>query len=185
MIEIDRSEGISLGQHIGDTVRVAGPHRGQCGAVICPGAGILRAGMALRLLRHERRLLKTAIRLLRPAPDRPLRPLDQRRQSARQLREISLACCRFCVAFHGALLKVEAASRCRSSPLPSLLKKVSRRPFRRGSASPDPAQARDPPVPPAETLRPRHYLKLASAAGCAPAGRGPSCRGTRPWMETR
>ena len=46
--------------------------------------------MSLRIACLIRRLLPLPVRLLRPAPYCPLRPLDQRRQSARQLRQVAL-----------------------------------------------------------------------------------------------
>ena len=89
MIEIDRRERIVLGQDVADAVSVPGLHSRQRGGVIRPCAGILRAGMAIRLRRHERRLLPTAFGLLCPSPHRPLRPLDQRRQRPRQFCQIA------------------------------------------------------------------------------------------------
>ena len=124
MIEIDRGERIVLGQHVSDAVGMPGLHRRQRGGVVAPGAGILGAGMALRLRRHERRLLPAAVRLLRPAPHRPLRPLDQRRQGPRQLCQIALMCGRLCVgvvATAHSLIRMRrraaaAARRLRRSP---------------------------------------------------------------------
>ena len=90
VIQIDCRKRIFLGEDVTDPVSMTGLHRRQRGGVISPGAGILRAGVALRLRRHERRLLPTAVLLLRPSPHRPLRPLDQRRQRARQFCQIGL-----------------------------------------------------------------------------------------------
>ena len=106
MIEIDGGERIVLGENVADPVGVPGLHGGQRGGVVAPRAGILGAGVPLRLGRHERRLLPSAVVSLRPAPHRPLRPLDQRRQRPRQLGEIALMCCRLGVGAHStALLK--------------------------------------------------------------------------------
>ena len=96
MIEIDCGERIIFGQNVTDAVGVPGLHRRQRGAVVAPGAGILGAGMPVRLRRHERRFLPAAIFHSRPAPYRPLRPLTQRRQRARQLCQVLLICSRPC-----------------------------------------------------------------------------------------
>ena len=59
VIEIDRRKRIILGENVTDTVSMAGLHSRQRGGVVRPGAGIVRAGVAMRLRRHERRLLPT------------------------------------------------------------------------------------------------------------------------------
>src|SRR5262252_4770633 len=55
------------------------------------------------MCRHERRLLPLPVELLRPAPDRPLPPLNQRRQRPWKFSKVELICGRFVVAAcHGA-----------------------------------------------------------------------------------
>jgi hypothetical protein len=57
MVYVDCREWIGLGENVGDAVAVAGLHGRQCRSVISPRAGIFDAGMAIRVRRHERRLL--------------------------------------------------------------------------------------------------------------------------------
>src|SRR5207244_682867 len=87
--------------------------------------GILRAGMAFRLQRLKRRLLPAAVRLLCPPPYRPLRPLDQRCQGARQLCKIMLVRYRpaaVAVVSHGTtLLEWSGDGTARMHRSPSLL----------------------------------------------------------------
>ena len=61
MIEIDRGERIVFGQNVGDAVGLPGLHSGECGCVVASTCWDLRAGMPIRLRRHERRLLPTAV----------------------------------------------------------------------------------------------------------------------------
>ena len=61
VIQVDRSERIRFGQHVRDAVGLPGLHRRQGGGVVAPGAGILGAGMALRIERLIRRLLPAAV----------------------------------------------------------------------------------------------------------------------------
>ena len=61
MIQIDRGEGISLSQHVGDAVGVAGLHRRQRGGVVAQVPGSLVLACRVRLRRHEWRFLPAAV----------------------------------------------------------------------------------------------------------------------------
>ena len=198
MIEIDRGKVFLLRQNIGNAITMSGLHGGERSAVICPGIGIRYAGVSLRTCRHKRRLLPATARLRRPAPNRPLRPLEQRRQGARQLREIGLmrrglrvnrVVAHCAVPSKGVAVGCVAAHR---SPSLFAFKTESHRPFRQPLRVSDPVRA--PDQQPAEVVLPRHHfrpvtlavsaeplLQAASAAGCEPAG--PACR-CRPSPET-
>jgi len=72
-------------------------------SLTAPRARIRSAGVPIGLRCDERRLLPRPIRLLRPSPDHPLRPIEQRRQRPREFGEIALVCYWFAVARHGTL----------------------------------------------------------------------------------
>ena len=193
MVEIDRGKAFLLRQNIGNAVAVSGLHSGERSGVICPGIGIRYAGVPLRSCRHKGRLLPAAARLRRPPPDRPLRPLEQRRQRARQLREVGLMRRGLRgnrVAAHVVVpSKGATASVC--SPPPSLLLHHFKRDLVVHLVGYREFRIRlelriNEPAPPAVLLPQRHFrpvtpavlaeppLQPASAARCESAG--PACR---------
>ena len=166
---------------------MSGLHGGQRGGVVRPGARILRAGVPMRLRRHERRLLPTAIRLLCPSPHRPLRPLDQRRQRARQLCQIGLMRRRFASVLlptaHPFLTKRRRTAQLalHSPSLAVHLKTESRRPNRRQAVVVAGGRWRLAQQEPASAA-----AGLAVSGGLLrrwdahPQGTVPSCRGIHP-----
>jgi hypothetical protein len=117
MIEIDRSKSIFLSQYVAKTVGFASMDGAKGSSVVAPRIAILGAGVPLRLRRHERRLLPATGFQPHPAPHRPLRPFDQRRQSRRQLCQIALMCSRSRIC-HSTLVKIRMAAGCANSPPP-------------------------------------------------------------------
>ncbi len=162
MIQIDRGKRIRFGEHVRDAVGVPGLHRRQRRGVVAPGVGILGAGMALRIERLIRRLLPAAVLLLRPPPHHPLRPLDQRRQSPRQLCQIALVRGRFGF-LHDTPPERKGGELITAARRPRPFRTRPRRPDPHRSASPDQAQAPDPPQP-----APLRQQRLAAAAALLP-----------------
>src|SRR5262245_2204935 len=94
MVQVDGGKGVVGGEYVGDAVSMPGLHSGECSGIITPRARVGGAGMSSRIPCLIWRLLPLPVRLLGPAPYCPLRPLDQWRQSARQLRQVALMRCR-------------------------------------------------------------------------------------------